>query len=610
MEKMYYLFNPNEIVPEGWLKKQLEIQASGLMGNLDKVWPDVRDSAWIGGPKDGWERVPYWLDGFIPLAYLLKNEDMIRRADRYVSGILERQRTDGWLCPCRDEDIPHYDLWALLLIGKVLALYCEFTGSEKAEKALYRALRNLKDLLDAGKVRLKDWGYYRWFEGLVPIEFLYRNHREEWLLSLAATLKEQGAKYESFTDRWIVPLNIWTMETHIVNLTMMLKTEAVEKALFGNSGISASAEDAVLRKYNGTAVGLYTGDECLAGVSNVQGTELCSVNELMYSLEWLYRVTGDSKWADRLETVAFNALPATFSDDMWTHQYLQMANQIECSLFPNKAIFRTNGGESNLFGLEPNYGCCTANGGQGWPKLAMNAFLKENESTLHIPVLMPASLNTVMNGKKLSLRVITEYPFRHTASVIAEAEEGTEVTVTVRVPAWAEGVSVNGKEMTGKKRLKLKIGGGRTEYRIVYLSSPRMVSRPHGLKSAAWGPLVFALPRKAEWLKKEYTRNGVERKYPYCDYELKSDDPWAFGFDGEELSVTFAEGDDYPFSSVNPRVVLNARMAPFNWGYADGYTTVSDPFPKNCKGVGKTESKTLYPYGCAKLRVTEIPKIK
>ena len=36
-----------EVKPTGWLRRQLEIQAAGLSGNLDKVWPDVRDSRWI-----------------------------------------------------------------------------------------------------------------------------------------------------------------------------------------------------------------------------------------------------------------------------------------------------------------------------------------------------------------------------------------------------------------------------------------------------------------------------------------------------------------------------------------------------------------------------------
>ena len=45
--------------------------------------------------------------------------------------------------------------------------------------------------------------------------------------------------------------------------------------------------------------GVFTGDECLSGVSPIQGAELCSVVELMYSYEHLYACTGDKKWAER-----------------------------------------------------------------------------------------------------------------------------------------------------------------------------------------------------------------------------------------------------------------------------------------------------------------------
>ena len=93
----WHFYTTREIKPTGWLRRQLEIQAKGLSGNLDKIWPDVRDSAWIGGDRDGWERVPYWLDGFIPLAYLLENEDMIARAKRYIDAILAQQCEDGWI---------------------------------------------------------------------------------------------------------------------------------------------------------------------------------------------------------------------------------------------------------------------------------------------------------------------------------------------------------------------------------------------------------------------------------------------------------------------------------------------------------------------------------
>ena len=58
MSKIFTPFTTNEIKPHGWLLDQLKIQANGLSGNLDKMWPDVKDSSWIGGNKDGWERVP------------------------------------------------------------------------------------------------------------------------------------------------------------------------------------------------------------------------------------------------------------------------------------------------------------------------------------------------------------------------------------------------------------------------------------------------------------------------------------------------------------------------------------------------------------------------
>lgn len=46
-------YTTNEIKPDGWLKRQLEIQAAGLSGHLDKMWKNVKDSAWIGGAAGG-----------------------------------------------------------------------------------------------------------------------------------------------------------------------------------------------------------------------------------------------------------------------------------------------------------------------------------------------------------------------------------------------------------------------------------------------------------------------------------------------------------------------------------------------------------------------------
>lgn len=86
------------IRPEGWLCKQLRTQADGLSGHLDEFWPDIRDSGWIGGSAEGWERGPYWLDGVVPLAFLLDDERLKTKVHYWLDHILTHQR---WLArPC------------------------------------------------------------------------------------------------------------------------------------------------------------------------------------------------------------------------------------------------------------------------------------------------------------------------------------------------------------------------------------------------------------------------------------------------------------------------------------------------------------------------------
>ena len=258
----------------------------------------------------------------------------------------------------------------------------------------------------------------------------------------ARILKEQGTDYPSLTERWKRPLDKWTFETHIVNLAMMLKYEAVSHDLLGEEYTdSAEKLSEVLRTYNGTPVGLFTGDECLSGLSPIQGTELCAVAEQMYSYEHLFAATGDFKWAERLELLAFNALPATISDDMWTHQYDQQSNQIACIRFPGKAIFGTNKREAHLFGLEPEYGCCTANFGQAWPKFALSAFMRQeyaNGDSVMSVIPVPSTLKT----EDYSVELKTNYPFENSFEYTVEAKKAFDLFI--RIPSFAKNAKVNG----------------------------------------------------------------------------------------------------------------------------------------------------------------------
>lgn len=603
MKKMNF-FTSKEIRPSGWLKQQLEIQANGLSGNLDKVWRDVRDSAWIGGTAEGWERVPYWLDGFIPLAYLLKNDDMIARAKKYIDAIISFQQPDGWICPCKSEEISTYDTWAVLLIGKVLTVYYECSGDEKIPKVIYKVLKNFYDLLKSKKIKLIEWGKYRWFEGFIAINFLYKLYPEEWLIELAKILKEQGINYNELTDLWKRPLNKWTLDTHIVNLVMMLKSEALSCDLL-NQSYTDKAEwlYEILRKYNGTPVEAFTGDGCLSGVSPIQGTELCSVVELMYSYELLYAYTGDKKWAERLEILAFNALPAAISDDMWSHQYVQMSNQIACQRFPGKPLFRTNSEEAHLFGLEPHFGCCTANFGQGWPKLALSSFMyADNEIISAIPI--PSELKT----KDVNIVLETQYPFDYRFKYTIKADK--DFTFRIRIPSWAENIIVDGKAFDGDEAV-FEIS--KTQYReihITYSVVPKIQNREYGLYTVQCSPLVFSLPVRYEKKMYEYEKDGVERKFPYCDYEYIPISDWNYAYCSTGFKLEKREVGKIPFSSQQPPVVVKAYVKQIDWELEDGYETVCAKEPLSRTPIGEEKEITLYPYGCAKLRMTELPIIE
>ena len=169
----------------------------------------------------------------------------------------------------------------------------------------------------------------------------------------------------------------------------------------------------ILDRYHGQATGIFTCDEHLAGRSPSQGTELCTVVEAMYSLEVAAAITGDARLGDRLEMLAYNALPATFKKDMTAHQYDQQCNQVICTA-AGEHVYVSNEADSNLYGLEPNFGCCTANMHQGWPKFASHLWMKSADGGLSAICYAPCVIETIIGwsirahrgqyGIKLSIR--------------------------------------------------------------------------------------------------------------------------------------------------------------------------------------------------------------
>ena len=83
-----------------------------------------------------------------------------------------------------------------------------------------------------------------------------------------------------------------------------------------------------LDAYQGQVQGTFCADEVFCGRDPERGTETCTVVETMASYEHAFATLGELGLQDRVERLAFNALPAALTGDMWTHVYVHQANSV------------------------------------------------------------------------------------------------------------------------------------------------------------------------------------------------------------------------------------------------------------------------------------------
>jgi len=602
------------ILPQGWLLGQLRIQADGLSGHLDEFWPSVAQSGWIGGDSDGWERGPYWLDGLVPLAILLDDDKLIKKATKWLDYIISHQDEEGWLGPRGSAAIgsgrTDLDPWPIFVVLKAMTQWQEATGDTRIVPSMQRALRRIDTLLDEHP--LTEWAAMRWQDLAVSLKWLYVRTGEEWLLDLWRKVEAQGYDWPTHFAgfKYTEKQPEWKLENHVVNHAMALKEPATRISSDADGAEMAKRWMAILDEFHGQASGVFSGDESLAGRNPTQGTELCSVVEYMYSLEVLISTFGDAIFGDRLEQIAYNALPATFTPNMWAHQYDQQANQVLVTDAPRP--WTNNDNTANLFGLEPHFGCCTANMHQGWPKLAASLWMQTEDGGLAAIAYAPCTVNTTCGGHHVSLTEETDYPFRDTIKITLKTDGPVQFSLSLRIPAWAKTATVQiGDEpaVSAAASQFHRIDRIWTTGDTIVLSLPATIeleTRYQGAVTVKRGPLVFALK-----IEEEFTH--LRGELPHADWEVRPKSPWNYGLaisgdsTEEQIEVSTAEVGDTPFGAENPPITLTvpARLIP-GWGLENN---VAAEIPGGENASETLEYVTLAPYGCTHLRITEFPRV-
>ncbi len=624
------------IKPQGWLREMLIRQKNGATGNLDKLYPLVMNqrNGWLGGDGDQWERGPYWIDGLLPLAYILEDKELIDKTKPWIEWAINSQQPDGYFGPSKDypsepgiQRDNSRDWWPKMVMLKILKQHYAATGDKRVISLMTNYFRyQLKELPKNPLDHWTFWARYRGGDNLMIIYWLYHITGDKFLLELGDLVHKQTFNYTNAflnTDMLSKKGSI-----HCVNLAQGMKAPIIYYQHHPDDKYLAATKKGFedLRKYNGMAHGLFGGDEALHGNNPTQGSELCTAVEMMFTLESILEITGNADYADKLEKIAFNALPAQAADDYLTRQYFQQANQV--MITRHMRNFDINhGGTDVCYGLLSGYPCCTSNMHQGWPKFTQNLWYATADKGLAALVYSPSEVKGyVGNGTEVFFKEETNYPFEETIKfTIQTGSNGKPVSFPfhLRIPQWCRKavIKINGdiwKE--GITPQVVKISRSWKSGDVVELELPMHIFRDRWYEnsiSVERGPLTYAL-KIGEDIKS--VRNEKDPIH-YGDFyfEVYPTTPWNYGLLNipdnkiEEHYTIEKKGlaTGYPWDLKNAPVIIKtkAKRIP-SWTL---YNEMAGPVPYSIIYGAETakneEEIILVPYGCTKLRISQFPVV-
>lgn len=600
---------PGSITPRGWLAGQLRLQLAGLCGQYAarSHFLDLTTSGWAHPDRDGWEELPYWLRGYVPLAIAAGDAAALDQARRWFDAVLATQHADGFFGPrsLRTSLNGGPDFWPFLPLLQALRTYEEFTGDQRIVPFLVRFLRFMnaqgRGAFDSS------WVSLRWGDGMDIAVWLYRRTGEAFLLDLVDKMHAWGADWTGSLPT-----------AHNVNIAQGFREPAQYAQRSGSVDLTAATYrtyDQVLGGYGQFPGGGIAGDENIRpGFGDPrQGFETCGIVEFMASHELLTRITGDPVWADRCEELAFNMLPAALDPDGKAVHYITSANSVDLD-----NVSKTQGQFQNGFAMQSyqpgvdQYRCCPHNYGMGWPYFSEELWLATSDGGLAAAMYAPSSVRaTVASGAEITITEDTDYPFDETVTLTLSTPQPVSFPLLLRVPGWCAGpqLRVNGQLVAAQdgpafvRVQRTWKDGDRVTLTLPQRTAVRTWSANHGAVSVTRGPLVYGLR-----IGEQYMRYAGDDTFP--EYAVHATTPWNYGLVPDTAFVLSRAGGPVaanPFTHDTTPLTLTAQARRVPEWIADVEHVVAPLQQSPARATGAVEQVTLVPMGAARLRITSFP---
>jgi len=224
-------------------------------------------------------------------------------------------------------------------------------------------------------------------------------------------------------------------------------------------------------------------------------------------------------------------------------------------------------------------------------------------------IYAPSTLVTEVDGAKLAIRQVTDYPFRNTSSLALTLSAPTRFPLYLRIPGWSERleIRVNGAEIASSPantftRLEREWKTG-DRVDVTFRNPLNAVAGAYGSSTIQQGPLLFALPITERWEK-------LRDRAPAADWAVYPESKWNFALK-RDAALERVEGPigAPPFSHANRGLAIRASGVEIaNWKVEE---ESAGPIPQQPvkSESGEPVPLNLVPYASAKLRITAFPTV-
>ena len=595
------------IIAKYELETFLKTQMNGLTGHIDVVKYPFDRVEWgqddytgenvycpWGAPWWPYEQTGYWVDGFTRCAILLRNRRAINRARTIIYNVLNRADEDGYLGPkFLKKAEGTYDRWShVVFFRAVMAMYeynKDKTILEKLTKHYLGYRVNYAQARNVFNVEIMLWLYQKTGNK----ELL--DYAEQTYLEYNKWAKKR-VRFAYYTDSFALSGKLPTRPdgkdgAHGVGYNEYSKLGAILYACTGKKkylDASISAYKKVDENYM-LIDGLHNSAEKLISNDVDRQHETCNVTDFTWSQNYMFEVTGNTDYLDKIEKCVWNAGLGCVTEDFKQVQYFSCVNQVVLDHDAWVERWLRGSGYKPASYVE----CCIGNVNRFMPNYILNSWKKVGKD-----VYLKLFGSTLFKEGGISIEEKVNFPYEN--NVVLTIKTDKPFRLHLRLPKWNEGFAI---KIDGEEVLAVEENG----FLTLNIAKDCVVNydinctiKKHQEKDYVWfskGAMVYTHKVRSLW---KIDRNDERSSRELPSYNIYPVEKWNYGIK-EDDDVIEKDG----------KLLVKAYEVD-NWQLEVSGQRSRLPAPPKQPIVTKKDFEyiELTPYGLSECRITAFAKIK